>query len=245
MRAEISFEGQFIWKRSKVTPAVAEALLGGLQAYSLHLNVAGLLVPQTEVSFDGEELLMKQRTLGGESADVDGIIRVIKAFDYSYYGLDPNPGNFLTGLETSADDVDIEMAREIYFVDFVPFLAREENILAAQFDYEVEAVLQRYFTVENALATYAVRLGLRTQAPQLLATALPLVAPDLLAGFDVILPREKLRLLELLRVYDIAAHAEPSGLSSFADIYRATKSITQVSAEQEFQLQSRLESFSL
>lgn len=114
-----------------------------IKDYDHWLSSAGLRVIRTTIEYKEGKICFKQPFLDVSRSDPDFIAQAIIALEFSEFGLDASPNNFL------GDGV---------LVDLYPFLVDQREILELQFDYPYEEIKSRYFYKTSVLATYLIRL---------------------------------------------------------------------------------------
>lgn len=208
MRSQIYCDGDVCLKKVRTEKYVFECMLDNLDYLESTMNKCGLFLPETIIAYMDGELIFEQHWIHGRFCqDYNELCRIFMGFDYSRFGLDSNPNNFILGLDN-----------KIYMIDLFPFLMRDREILRVQFAYSVNEALLRYFQLVNVISTYIARLFLRSY--DLAISALSLNRAFLKDNFKDILPREKLRLL---------AGMELKSVPRFHKVYLESKIDTQIS----------------
>lgn len=220
MRAEVVCEsGRFI-KRVESPGFLFKHLTTNLTGYRNWLHKAGFKTPDTKVHYkDGYIIFDQEQIDAGICENVKSVISKFRQLSFDIYGLDSNPRNFLG-------------ERDVYFVDFFPLLTRNTLALEQQFDYPSGEATQRYFTLENVLMFYVVRAF--KENPVWAYEALKLVKSDLLAKYETVLPREKVRLLNALLL------SEQGKILEYPQFYADTKKLTTITSSENDELRFRL-----
>lgn len=223
MRAErLIIENDRIFKNVKTELPVFKALGDNFDSYKKWLENENICVPNTKIDYENDTLIFDQELIkGNRSLQYKRITETILNLDYSNFGLDSNPENFL------------DMDGKIYFIDFYPFLKRDNNLLEYQFDYSPEEVTKRYFNKTNVLATFLIRLY--KSDPVEMIQLLKKQKQFLIDEYQEILPREKIRFYEILRI-----EKKDSPKSCFKDIYEKTKPIEEIESEKNKELLNQL-----
>ncbi len=168
MRAELVRESGRVIKKASASPYLFRHLTDNLQGYRDWLHEAGFRTPETQIRYSSGHVVFEQEEVAGEIClDIESVIGKIRRLSFSTYGMDSNPHNFLGNGEVS-------------FVDFFPLLTRDTQALDQQFDYSSQEALQRYFTPENILMFYVVRMFKEDSAKAMVA--LNLVKDDLITS---------------------------------------------------------------
>lgn len=220
MRAEILRGNETIFKRVEASEELYAHVEENLGDYRAWLEASGFRTPDTKVTYTGTEIVFEQKQVDPTpSTDVEGIVQRITCLSFDRFGLDSNPNNFL-GSET-------------HFVDFFPFLTRDEYLLAQQFDYGPEIAIPRYFQTENVLAFYSARL-FKTD-PELALRSIRAAREVLLGKFDGVLPREKMRLYAGIRL------TEEGVIGEYPQVYEFTRYLGPISEQDVSDLRGRIE----
>lgn len=220
MRSEVEIVGSQVIKRVTATSHVADLTNKQMDSYQDWLASAGIESVDTQIDYqDGKLIFIQPHLKVQQYANPARLIGAFLKLDYSHFGMDSNPGNFMG----ESDPVN---------VDFYPFLIRDRQALVDQFDYPVNIAIERYFIPVNVVTTYVVRLF--KIAEDLAKMGVESAAPILLEGFKKVLPREKLRLLNALTMMDSGS------LEDFPDYYVRSKSLTSISTYNENSLMTKL-----
>lgn len=220
MRAEILRGNETVFKRVEASEELYTHVEENLGDYRVWLEEAGFKTPDTKVTYTGTEIVFKQKQVDPTpSTDVEGIVLRISGMSFNRFGLDSNPNNFL--------------GSEPHFVDFFPFLTRDEHLLTQQFDYGPEIAVPRYFQTENVLAFYSARL-FKTD-PELALRSIRAAREVLLSRFDGVLPREKMRLYAGIRL------TEEGAISEYPQVYEFTRYLGPISEQDVSDLRDRIE----
>lgn len=220
MRSKITFQKDLVIKKVKASEFLFEFVTTNIQDYMCWMRRAGFLVPKTELTYEKGEIVFRQERIEKSSVlSPAKIISKIRTLSFENFGLDPNPGNF------QGNDNE-------YFVDFFPFLARNNRVLSEQFDYKLDEVYARFFKSENVLLTYCIRLY--KIDPEASINSIKYIKKELLEEFDAVLPREKARLLWIL----IPKQAKNSDL--FEIYYKKTKRLSSITYETSRKLERML-----
>lgn len=221
MRVVIDCKSKSVIKKASGSQYLFHCIQTLLNDYTQWLSGVGFVAPETTVSYDADMITFTQiRVTGGKTRNIDEIVTMLQKLNFSTYGLDASPNNFL-GQDS------------IYFVDFFPFLVRDERIVAEQFNYNITDVYQRYFTISNILLCLINRMFKLN--PGKARYALVFTKNVLLDGYDQLLPRDKLRLLRALEV------DRSETIISFPPFYTSSKDINLISPEDDVALRGLLE----
>jgi hypothetical protein len=122
-----------------------------LPLYINWLKSVGFNVPLTELTVEDDYVLMAQEYISGRTPTwKDWILllrRLVEITEFSEFGLDANPSNFLFKGE------------DIYFVDLYPLLVGyDKAFLSSQFSYREEIILSRYFERYTIIVCFLNRL---------------------------------------------------------------------------------------
>jgi len=224
MRAKAKIKGNRISKRVEVSPYLFSVLKKHIKEYWSWLGNSGLKVPDTKIMFDEGIVTFDQELLSSsQSRDIENIIGILKRMNFDRFGIDSNPRNFIGG-------------EQIYFVDFFPFLVRDQRVLSEQFDYPVETVLKRYFTRANVITSFINRIF--KEDFQRAMGSVERSADLLISEFNEVLPREKERLLKGIEVAHAGANTQD--YINHYDAYKRTETIT---VKRERKLKDELRKF--
>jgi len=208
VRTNVTSKGRRIIKKVSGSQYTYDHIFSQLNDYRNWLHGSGFKTPETKVRYkEGQIIFDQEQVTTTVSLRVESIIDKICKLSFSNFGLDSNPNNFLGN-------------RQIYFVDFFPFLTKDARVLSEQFDYCVEEASQRYFTIENILTFYVVRLFKKNTFQAM--KALKYTKEIILRNYQTILPREKVRLLQALKFFEM------KNMSKYSQIYVDTKRIKEI-----------------
>ncbi len=218
MRCDVSVNKNRFVKKVEATKYLFKYISVHLPYYFKWLETAGFRTPQTDLTFQDGYIVINQERIAEKPILFSGhIVNRIKSLTFDKYGLDSNPNNFLgPGGE--------------YFVDIFPFLVRNDHVIYQQFEYDIREVYKRYFSLENILATYSVRLFKQDYANGV--QSLLYLKSYFLENFKTILPREKMRLLTALQLRDT-----PNS-DLFLSYYAKSKRLSRISIKDNLTLES-------
>ncbi|MBN1169162.1 hypothetical protein JXA63_04705 [Candidatus Woesebacteria bacterium] len=221
MRAETEIRSGRILKKVEGSQYLFDKIGSEMEQYQVWLEDSGLRVPDTIVTFSDGIITFDQEYLGANHCEsVISIVEILQGMSFDRFGMDSNPGNFM------GDE-------QVYFVDFFPFLIRDNQVLSEQFDYPIETVLQRYFSATNVVSTFINRLFRENFEAAMVAVSKS--ADMLVSEFGEMLPREKDRLLMGIEL----AQAGGSG-QDYISYYYTHKSAETITTDREEKLKIEL-----
>ena len=209
-RCDIAYGPTTIQKTVECDRNVYDALASHLDSYCAWLFRMNLHAPQTNIAYQDGILTFSQEHIRADgTVPFKDIIERLRCADYSTFGFDSNPPNF------------IQSGAKTYFIDFYPFLVDQKEVLEPQFEYPYELIHTRYFTPTNTIVTLMNRLP-KVEGHHFLDT-MKHYRGFLLNTFETILAREKLQLL-----YILEKHTHQDFLKNYKQYYAASKRITTI-----------------